>query len=39
MIKELEGIGITFYSKLFNYCKAEATAPTTSTQISLFDNL
>ena len=39
MIKELDGIGITVYSKLFNYCKSNAEAPPSSVQGSLFDLL
>ena len=36
MIKNLEGIGITFYTKIYNYCKM-ATFGDSGTQISLFD--
>lgn len=39
MIKELDGIGITFYSNLFNYCKSAVIAPKTGTQMSLFDSI
>lgn len=37
MIKGLEGIGITFYTKIYNYCK-DATCENSGTQISMFDD-
>jgi O-acetyl-ADP-ribose deacetylase (regulator of RNase III) len=37
MIKEVEGIGITFYSRIFNYCKEATDKPKPVTQLSLFD--
>lgn len=39
MIKNLEGIGITFYTKIFNYCKsAVELGENTGTQLSIFDD-
>lgn len=39
MIKELDGIGVTFYSKIFNYCITEATSNKSCKQMSLFDSI
>ena len=38
MIKNLDGIGITFYTNIFNYCKDVAQIGS-GTQLSLFDNI
>ena len=38
MIKNLEGIGITFYTKIFNYCQ-NAIKSNAGTQLSLFENM
>ena len=39
MIKELDGIGITFYSKFFTYCKNAVNKPASGKQLSMFDVL
>lgn len=39
MIKEIDGIGVAFYSKFFNYCMNAISNPKSAVQISLFDTI